>query len=134
MAKKTSKRKKTTTRKASSGAPAREWKVVSFEELDAWRSRQHIPKKRMAEMVGVTNSTYHNWARGSAVATLNTQERIRDLIEKGPPALRAGEATPEVIQATGTIVASYLATQRTALTVEELGRTVREVRAALAGG
>lgn len=133
--------RKTTAAKGATrrGGPSRTWALVTFAELDAWRADRNIPKKKMADLVGVTNSTYHNWARGSAVATLNTQERIRNLLDSGGAVLEAREGAvggvraPEVVTATGQIVASYLAHKKREATLEELTRVVREVRRALEG-
>lgn len=115
----------------------RVWSIVTYEELDAWRAERNIPKKRMAEMVGVTNSTYHNWARGVAVATPNTQERIRALLqgESGPARGGAPEESPtsEIVLATGQIVAGFLSQREAELSVDDLASLVREVRRALEG-
>ena len=121
------------------GGPSRTWSLVTYAEMDAWRAERNIPKKKMADLVGVTNSTYHNWARGSAVATLNTQERIRNLLDSGgagvEPRASGGTSSEgraaEVISATGQIVSSYLAHKKREATLEELTRVVREVRRAL---
>ncbi|MGE0710551.1 MAG: hypothetical protein AB7N76_17890 [Planctomycetota bacterium] len=117
------------------GGRQRQWTIVSFDELDGWRSERGIPKKRMAEMVGVTNSTYHNWARGSAVATQNTQERIRAILDGRADVNGDGTQVVrgEVAAATGTIVAAYLGNRKRELSSEELSKLVREVRRALEG-
>ena len=106
-------KKRATKRKAkakTSRRSKREWKDVTFERLDAWRAARKIPKKTMAEMLGVTNSTYHNWARGIAVATPNTQSRILKVMSEADagPAVATQEGPtgqPEVMAATGEIVA-----------------------------
>lgn len=113
----------------------REWTVTTFEELDAFRAKHAIPKKKMAELLEVTNSTYHNWARGIAVATPKTQQRIRRIIDAGAP-LADGvspeiNTRPEVMEATGRIVESYLAAKPSGMTLEKLVELVREVRQAL---
>ncbi|HBP19785.1 MAG TPA: hypothetical protein DEA08_18590 [Planctomycetes bacterium] len=124
---------------ARRGGPSRTWTLVTFAEMDGWRAERNIPKKKMADLVGVTNSTYHNWARGSAVATLNTQERIRNLLDSGGLAAEVrgasagGGRAPDVLNATGQIVASYLAHKKREASLEELTRVVREVRRALEG-
>jgi transcriptional regulator with XRE-family HTH domain len=132
---KTRKRPKTTKRKPIARRK-REWKDVTFEVLDSWREAQRIPKKTMAEMLGVTNSTYHNWARGVAVATPNTQTRILSVIGRAAPgAPQNGSSThgasAEIMNATGEIVRCYLETKPPGLTVEKLVKLVREVRQAL---
>lgn len=137
---KNSSRKSASARKGASakrrGGPSRSWSLVTFAEMDAWRDDRNIPKKKMADLVGVTNSTYHNWARGSAVATLNTQERIRNLLDSGGVGAvgasnGASAGRPEVISATGQIVASFLSNKKREASLEELTRVVREVRRAL---
>ncbi|RMG09753.1 MAG: XRE family transcriptional regulator [Planctomycetota bacterium] len=129
--------RKQSPRKKTSSKRKRTWTKVTFEELDSWRAARGIPKKRMAEMLGVTNSTYHNWARGIAVATPNTQERIRRVLAgeeataatpgQGPPA----RCSAEVMSATGQIVNSYLQTRPSGMTPEKLVELVRQVRSAL---
>ena len=128
---KNSRTKKTTRRK-------RAWVRVTFEELDAWRERRKIPKNRMAEKLGVTNSTYHNWARGIAVATPNTQERIRGIIDgvSGAPGSAASGGwvqSPEALATTGKIVRSYLETRPAGMNQEKLKKLIRDVRSALTG-
>jgi len=118
------------TKKSSKKRRPRAWTLVTFEEIEAWRSQRGIPKKRMAELLGVTNSTYHNWARGIAVATPNTQERIRGVLAGGNDAAEP-EGKAEVIRATGQIVSSYLRSQESGLSVDGLTSIVREVRRAL---
>ncbi len=118
------------TKKSSKKRRPRAWNLVTFEEIEAWRSQRGIPKKRMAELLGVTNSTYHNWARGIAVATPNTQERIRGVLA-GDKETTEPEGKAEVIRATGQIVSSYLRSQEQGLSVDGLTSIVREVRRAL---
>jgi len=62
-----------------------EWTGVTFGDLDAWRAKYGIPKKRLAHFLGVTNSTWHNWQGGRANAMLSVQQRIKDLIAGDPP-------------------------------------------------
>jgi transcriptional regulator with XRE-family HTH domain len=86
VAKKKTQRKTTTRKKkakASKAARRPSWSVVTYEQIEAWREQQGLPKKRMATLLGVTNSTYHNWARGIAVATYNTQRKIREILDRG---------------------------------------------------
>ncbi len=122
-------------KKAAKKRRTREWIKVTFETLDGWRAARNIPKKKMAEMLGVTNSTYHNWARGVAVATPNTQDRILRVIGGSGHASHADtgdpNAGPEVMAATGQIVKSYLDTRPTGMTVDKLVKLVRDVRTAL---
>lgn len=138
------------TRRGSSAPDgrARSWTVVTFEELEAWRQRHGLPKKRVADRLGVTNSTYHNWARGIAVATPATQHKIHALINGaevviGPRAARSdswgnGHADASdhdgsaVLSSTAQIVNAYLQSRPAAkLTPEGLCQLIREVTRAL---
>ena len=126
-------------RSAASGSARRrrgDWSTVTYEELDAWRAERGISKKRMAEHLGVTNSTYHNWARGTAVATPHTQARIRRLLDgvglDGAGAEDGGLTASSIALATARVVRGYLQVCP-ALSLEELVALVREVRAALGG-
>ena len=114
----------------------RSWSVVTYEELEAWRERESLPKKRAAELIGVTNSTYHNWARGLAVATPNTQRKIRELIDGEGVSIGAAGASnglqEESLRTTAQIVTTYLQTQhQDGMDPENLTKLVREVRQAL---
>lgn len=84
----------------------------------------------MADMLGVTNSTYHNWARGIAVATPNTQERIRRILSDPQPRTPRSNRS-DVIRATGEIVSSFLSRQSGAFSIDDLGVLVRRVSRAL---
>ena len=138
MAKRNRRTSTSRTKKAPSSArKGRSWTEASFEELEEYRVEHKISKKRMAELLEVTNSTYHNWARGVAVATPKTQARIRRIIESGPPPTNGSNgdsdatASPEVMEATGRIVESYLGSKPQGMTVDKLVALVREVRRAL---
>jgi transcriptional regulator with XRE-family HTH domain len=150
MAKKktTTRRKKATgsSRKSSARKARRKptWGIVTYQELEAWRVKQGLPKKRLAEQLGVTNSTYHNWARGIAVATTKAQQRIKELITTGkisgsaaPTAAASsseGGGTPaEAYTATAQIVNAFVQTPGGGkLSPDGLIALVREVRQALA--
>ena len=80
----TSKTTRSKSKSAKKGSSARRpsWSIVTYDQIEEWRKKQGLPKKRMATLLGVTNSTYHNWARGIAVATYNTQRKIRDVLDR----------------------------------------------------
>jgi len=144
-AKKTAAKKKTTAaQKKLARRP--EWSEVTYEQMEEWRKAQGLPKKRFANVIGVTNSTYHNWARGIAVATYNTQRKIRDIIEgrilpsadgrTAPARLgsRANGGGPtDVIGATADIVNTYQQTHAGKMSRADLLALIRDVRAVLAG-
>lgn len=133
---------------AQENGRSRAWTIVNFDELEAWRQKQSLPKKRVADLLGVTNSTYHNWARGIAVATPSTQQRIQELIRNGapplPPARTMGIVLPAagpnhngvgeveaVLDSTAKIVNAYLVGTQAKLTTEQLCELIREVSRAL---
>lgn len=127
-------KRRKTTKKSATKRKKRAWTRVTFDELDEWRANRGIPKKKMAEMLGVTNSTYHNWARGIAVATPSTQERIREFLDRGGRNGARNHHKPgesHVMAATGQIVASYLEAKQGSLSEDKLIRLVREVKRAL---
>lgn len=126
----------------------RGWAITTFSALETWRERQRLSKRRVADLLGVTNSTYHNWARGRAVATPAAQQRILDLIRGDaapqPPARTSGGLRPPVgstddgvgevkavLDSTAQIMSTFLLETRLTLTPEQLGDLVREVRQAL---
>ena len=57
------------------------WSLLTFDELEAWRSEQKIPAIRLASLLGFSNSTYHNWKSGRAIPNESMQERLRGLID-----------------------------------------------------
>jgi transcriptional regulator with XRE-family HTH domain len=152
-------RKKVARKTRTNGDEARrderkpEWSIVTYPELEAWREKQGIPKKRLAHLLGVTNSTWHNWARGKAVATYATQRRIRGVIDGQDPGLLQAASGPlrrplrvgvaatgvlgggarpaEAFTAAATIVSSYLQASKTAPDQAGLVRLIRDVLHAL---
>ena len=52
------------------------WGVVTFEKIEEWRTKLGLSKSGMAEALGVTNSTFHNWRRGTTVPHPNQQDDI----------------------------------------------------------
>lgn len=131
------------------------WSLVTFPEIEAWRAEHQVPKKTLAQLLGVTNSTWHNWQRGKSVATVSAQKRMKTLMQDGAGKLeellerrqelsgsgrerrraRNGHASrggDGELLAVGTIVAAYLS-KRGGLDPTELTDLIRSVRAALHG-
>jgi hypothetical protein len=117
----------------------RAWTIVSFADLESWRVRRGLPKRVVADMLGVTNSTYHNWARGIAVAMPSTQQRIHGLINGGAAAAYAapgGASAADgvnraVLESTAAIVNAYVGAARSKLSQEALCALIRDVSRAL---
>lgn len=124
----------TATERRGNGNGRAGWTLVDFAELEAWREAQGMPKTTLARELGVTNSTYHNWARGAAVATPRTQERMRQLMEGGLVERQAPVDKPALLEATGEIVAAYArhAAGGKALDIDGLVALIKTVRSALA--
>lgn len=56
------------------------WKATSYTKIEKVRSKLGITKTAIAEALGVSNGTYHNWKRGTTVPHLTQQEAIRDCL------------------------------------------------------
>ncbi|MBI4122296.1 MAG: helix-turn-helix transcriptional regulator [Parcubacteria group bacterium] len=138
---------KKTTRVPAKGKTAKagrrqcgEWTIADIDDLEGWREQRRIHKKEMARMLGVTNSTYHNWLRGISVATPSTQRRIKLLMESNgsatmvPTTARSSQDAADrdaIARTVGTIMAAYVEAD-TNLTVDQLVGTIRRVRQELA--
>jgi len=70
----TKKKKMASTDKADTKKP--DWSVITFEQIEEWRGNLGLSKSAMAEALQVTNSTYHNWRRGTTVPHPNQQNDI----------------------------------------------------------
>lgn len=72
----------------------RSWSIVTFAELDAWRESVGLSRYGLAQQLGVTNSTWHNWQSGRAVAEARHQRAAKKLMEdtKAPDAAACLEA------------------------------------------
>lgn len=80
--KKTSKKKvraKTDRKVGKTKKP--KWSLVTFKQIEGWRTKLKLSKAGMAEALGVTNSTYHNWRRGTTIPHVNQQEGILQRLE-----------------------------------------------------
>lgn len=72
-----------------------EWTAISFNKVEEWREKLGLSKSAMAEALGVTNSTYHNWQRGDSVPYESIQERIKERIEVLEKHAKAGTTPPK---------------------------------------
>lgn len=150
MARSTSRSRSASKANHESNQPARrrggrkpgEWRLVTAEQIKAYREQHRISRARLAQTLGVSSTSVQNWETGT-VATMRIQERLAALIAAGPvavPPLRhapslwdagtSSEATP-AITATGAIVAQYVQTRRGELPVDDLVSLIRNVRQAL---
>ena len=71
--------KKKATTKGKGKKPT--WGVISFKKIEEWRVKLGLTKGAMAEALGVTNSTFHNWRRGTTVPHPAQQDEILQRIQ-----------------------------------------------------
>ncbi|MCA8923387.1 MAG: helix-turn-helix transcriptional regulator [Planctomycetes bacterium] len=110
--------------------------MITFAQIEQWRTERKLPKRRMAEVLGVTNSTYHNWARGKAVPTVNAQRKLLAALsgDTKTPTPRPARAQPlpvsegsEALRAAASIVNTYLETHPGKLEPAQFTQLVRDV-------
>lgn len=72
----------------TTGTKKPKWGVVNFKQIEARRKELSLPKSTMALNLGITNSTYHNWARGKTVPHESQQEQVKAAMDSmtGAPA------------------------------------------------
>lgn len=72
---------KTRTRKQSGTSTKKpKWTTVTYKQIEKKRESLGFSKSAMAQILGVTNSTYHNWRRGTTVPHPNQQEQIKSVL------------------------------------------------------
>jgi transcriptional regulator with XRE-family HTH domain len=111
-----------------------EWTHVQPEDLVQFRQEHGVSRARLARALGVSATSVQNWEAGK-VATLQTQERLREILDD-PSRLSEGggddaETThDEVVRATGVIVSGF-ASSHPELTADDLIVVIKKVREAL---
>ncbi|MDC3379492.1 helix-turn-helix domain-containing protein, partial [Planctomycetota bacterium] len=70
--------KKRATKKKSKKRDGRKpvWELLQAADLEAFRTGNGLSKLAFAKKLGVTNSTYHNWVRGTSVPSKPAQQRL----------------------------------------------------------
>ena len=73
---------KTRTRKQSGTSSTKKpkWTTVTYKQIEKKRESLGFSKSAMSQILGVTNSTYHNWRRGTTVPHPNQQEQIKSIM------------------------------------------------------
>lgn len=66
------------------------WAAVTFSQIERRRKELGYSKSAMATALGVTNSTFHNWQRGTTVPHQAQQDEIKSVLDKLVP----GGASP----------------------------------------
>jgi DNA-binding XRE family transcriptional regulator len=148
MAKKTKAAK--ITKKGRGGRKPGVWTLVTPEQIRVYRKTNGTSRAKLADMLGVSNTTVQNWETGKGAAFPKIQERIKALLDGAPqpapsrrgsrggaapqPATSNGSHAPtngydSTVEATGRIVAAFLGGAK--IQRQELGAVIREVRSAL---
>lgn len=120
------------------------WKLTTYAAIERARAELSMPKYRMAEALGVSNGTYHNWARGNAVPSLNTQKSINSTLQAlrgraapAPAKRRAATVTQELdphpAPAAAQIVSAYLTSHPGKVSPDALPILTSQVMDALRG-
>lgn len=89
------------------------WSIVTYDDIEKVRERLGLTKSKMAKQLGVTNSTLHNWKRGTAVPTLRRQRSIKSYIDNAftPKLTAVPQATRDVARkATADLVVAMIQT------------------------
>jgi len=69
-----------TAKKSTKSTKQPKWSLTTFNKIEKARSSLGLSKVAMSKMLGVTNSTYHNWKKGTAVPHETAQQEIVDAI------------------------------------------------------
>lgn len=154
MAKKTKKKSRKKTGRRGGRKPG-QWVHVTQEAVGKFRTNAKLSRAKLAEMLGVSNTSVQNWETGYSVPMPRYQQKLAELITSGgaklspgasesaPARVRARQAaalsaaSPEVevtrLSVTGEIMKGYLATPQGAkVSQEQLVALTRALRGALA--
>lgn len=71
---------KTATKKSNTATKKPTWSVITFKQIESRRQQLGFSKSGIAKALGVTNSTYHNWQRGTTVPHPTQQESIKSIL------------------------------------------------------
>jgi DNA-binding transcriptional regulator YiaG len=98
------------------------WTLVTFKQIEARRNELGLSKTKMATLIGVTNSTLHNWQRGTTVPHESQQTKILQAMHSGPSVVPA-ERPASARQGGGSKQSSSSATRTRAASKAGKGRT-----------
>jgi len=71
----------TTTTRRSVKTKKPKWSTLTYTRIESRRKKLGLSKAAMAAALGVTNSTYHNWRRGTTVPHPNQQALLKVKME-----------------------------------------------------
>lgn len=52
------------------------------KKLEEYRTRNNVPKREMAAIIGVSKTTYYDWLNGKTVKKISVLERIQQILEE----------------------------------------------------
>lgn len=71
------------------------WGVVTFKQIESRRKELGISKTAMATGLGITNSTFHNWQRGTTVPHPAQQDVLKAALDKMTGTSTDAKAAPK---------------------------------------
>lgn len=83
----------TTKTKGRASSKKPKWEVISYKQIEARRVELGYSKSALAEALGVTNSTFHNWRRGTTVPHPTQQEQIKETLDSLKPVDKTSKST-----------------------------------------
>jgi len=86
------------TRSKASDTKKPKWSVMTYKQIEARRVELGYSKSAIAELLSITNSTYHNWRRGTTVPHANQQETIKTVLANLPSIKEAGKPTTKPVK------------------------------------
>ena len=69
------------------------WSILTYAKIERRRKELGFSKARMATSLGVTNSTYHNWRRGTTIPHPNQQGLLLAKMQRLSPKEASSPAT-----------------------------------------
>lgn len=52
------------------------------KKLEEYRTRNNVPKREMAAIIGVSKTTYYDWLNGKTIKKISVLERIQQILEE----------------------------------------------------
>lgn len=52
------------------------------KKLEEYRTRNNVPKREMAAIIGVSKTTYYDWLNGKTIKKILVLERIQQILEE----------------------------------------------------
>lgn len=52
------------------------------KKLEEYRTRNNVPKREMAAIIGVSKTTYYDWLNGKTIKKISVLEKIQQILEE----------------------------------------------------